>query len=82
MKMDRKTYAKIETGIGVTIDVIGPERVAAHRAFVSPKRYRWDLLWATIDGGLNDVGYTDIEGLNDTHIDTALRRITKTGEQA
>lgn len=33
-------------------------------------RYRWDLLWAS--GGYSDLADSD---LNDSHIDTALRRI-------
>jgi hypothetical protein len=40
------------------------------------KRYRWDLFWAS---QRNDrvYYYVDVDGrsLNDTHIDTALRRI-------
>lgn len=37
-------------------------------------RYRWDLLWAVRDS-MPDVLGKELNGLRDTHIDTALRRI-------
>jgi hypothetical protein len=44
------------------------------------KRYRWDLLWATMGNEvlpkqyISDTLY-EIPGVNDSHIDTALRNI-------
>ena len=35
------------------------------------RRYRWDLLWLVIPS----VGWDTIDGLDDSHIDTGLRRI-------
>ena len=37
-------------------------------------RYRWDLLWSVI-GLLPDAARGEINTLDNTHIDTALRRI-------
>lgn len=34
------------------------------------QRYRWDLMWASLDGR-----WELLDGLNDSHIDTALRRM-------
>lgn len=36
-------------------------------------RYRFDLLWATVNSGA--MTYRDLDGYNDTHIATALGRI-------
>lgn len=39
-------------------------------------RYRWDLYWAAQGRGLIPRDLLDgIDGVNDTHIDTALRKI-------
>lgn len=37
-------------------------------------RYRWDLLW-TVHGQMPDALRAELNDLQDTHIDTALRRI-------
>lgn len=39
------------------------------------KRYRWDLLWASGLSALITEMYD--QGVNDSHIDTALRKIVK-----
>ena len=45
------------------------------------KRYRWDLLYAAI-GSAGVCALYDAHAVNDTHIDSALRRIVPTlGEQ-
>ena len=36
-------------------------------------RYKFDLLWATVNSG--GITYRDLDGYNDTHISTALGRI-------
>ena len=38
------------------------------------QRYRWDLLW-TVYGQMPDTLRGELNDLQDTHIDTALRRI-------
>ena len=52
-------------------------------AGLTPMRFRWDLLWTAIKLGYFQLGDgVGVPGcplyayLNDTHIDTALRRIT------
>ena len=53
------------------------------KAVVSPYmkpggvRERWDALWAAVDAGEYDVGPLYRAGLNDAHIDTALRRVQR-----
>jgi len=47
----------------------------------SEKRFRWDCWWACIQNGLIERDFVLKElydYCNDTHIDTALRRITNT----
>lgn len=40
-------------------------------------RQRWDALWRAVDAGRWDVGTFYKAGMDDNHIDTALRRIAK-----
>jgi hypothetical protein len=39
------------------------------------ERQRWDAMWRAVDAGAFDVGAFYTAGMNDDHIDTALRRI-------
>lgn len=41
----------------------------------SDMRHRWDLMWLAIDK--REMSYSDLEGLNDNHIDTVLMSIVK-----
>lgn len=72
MKMTPRLYGRFVTSF---------EQYGA-RAGVGTTRERWDSLWNihdNHDATLLQDAYT--EGLNDSHIDTALRRICrKTGE--
>ena len=88
MKMMTGDYAALETEIRTVEDRNGIEKLAEYRRNLTKddrvkdvdKRYRWDLLWA-ID---QERRYPLLDGLyrylNDSHIDTALRRIVKKGE--
>jgi hypothetical protein len=39
------------------------------------ERQRWDAMWRAVDAGSFDVGEFYKAGMNDDHIDTALRRV-------
>ena len=74
MKMNPHTFAALSDAC---TGMLGqrPDAARTYReAGLSPKRFRWDLLSATDF----PVGTLYREGLNDDHIDTALRRITGT----
>lgn len=54
------------------------EACQRHKAAHNPKRYRWDVFYRTRINGQSSshwVGDNLYPYLNDTHIDTALRRI-------
>jgi hypothetical protein len=67
MKMSPATYAKLRAAI--------EPRLAPIRFAPAVLRQRWDILWAAVDAGEFDMKEAYREGLNDDHIDTALRRI-------
>ena len=78
MKMPKNLYDEIRYRIqSFGIDI------PAYRASLMPyqgkdieKRIRWDLLWMTVDSQwICDNIYP--LGMNDTHIDTALRKIVR-----
>jgi len=72
--MTEDTFQAFEAAIAATPD----NRDAYRNAGLSPMRYRWDRISATPYDAT--VGRAYREGLNDAHIDTALRLITDTGE--
>ena len=79
MKMSQKHYDQLKN----EIECLPRDKVLTHRQNLAkdkrvkdlPKRFRWDLLHATMQGKwVCDVLYSY---LNDTHIDTALKQIVK-----
>lgn len=90
MKISAESYAAIDYALRQVSQrksyaVRHREIVAEGRAKDPDKRTRWDMLWAAKASGLlpkapNHAGcwicsLYDAEGLNDEHIDTALRNI-------
>ncbi len=86
MKMNKQTFAKLEQAINETIKdrTIGTTIEAIidlyKKGDLSPERFRWDLLHCAANSGAIDYHSLYIGGLNDNHIDTALRAITKTSK--
>lgn len=76
MKMSAESYATLRNA--TLARMANPEMQAAYNsANLSDERERWDALWAWGPDERNvwfEVVYHD-EGLNDNHIDTALRKI-------
>lgn len=82
MKITPEDYAVLDSAIKRTIARTGLSLDNYTSLGLTAKRYRWDLLdqshitigdGITIDGDVNIYAYAD-----NNHIDTALRRITKT----
>lgn len=82
MKITAADYAVLETAIKDTIARTGLSLDNYTSLGLTAKRYRWDLLeqsaikigdGLTINGDVNIYAYA-----NKTHLDTALRKITKT----
>ena len=82
MKITPEDYAILERAVKHTIALTGLTLDNYTSLGLTAKRYRWDMLERTkikigdginIDGDVNIYAYA-----NDNHIDTALRRITKT----
>lgn len=81
MKIKPEHYAKLEKGVRAAVEQHPHSREAYQKAGMSEKRYRWDLLYASqIDGVSGNLWICDAlyPYANDDHIDTALRRITRT----
>ena len=72
MKMKPEHFEVLSEEIGSVLSLMPTLDQYLERG-LSPMRWRWDLLWRT---GLDVTSWYNY--LNDTHIDTALRRITKT----
>jgi hypothetical protein len=73
MKMSPEHYAKIEAAMKAKL-AEKPDAWATYKAAgLSPMRFRWDLMRAA----KVDTGFLYKAGLNDDHIDTALRKICK-----
>ena len=82
MKITPEDYAVLESAIKRTIARTGLSLDNYTSLGLTAKRYRWDLLEKSqirigdginIDGDVNIYAYA-----NNNHIDTALRKITKT----
>ena len=80
MKITPEDYAILESAINVTIARTGLSLDNYLSLGLTAKRYRWDMLeqsgiriGSQIDDDVNLYAYA-----NKTHIDTALRKITKT----
>jgi hypothetical protein len=63
-------------------------RTAIHRALtetntpmasITTKRLQWDALWLAVDHGYISYNRVYREGINDSHIDSALERIFEGG---
>ena len=82
MKITPEDYAVLESAIKRTIARTGLSLDNYTSLGLSAKRYRWDLLEKSqikIGDGININGDVNIYAYaNNTHIDTALRRITST----
>ena len=81
MKITAQDYKILETHVISAMAVL-PTLAEYREKGLSDKRWRWDLLWRSglkigdsvgMPGDLNLYDYC-----NDTHIDTALRKITGT----
>jgi len=82
MKITPEDYAILERAVKRTMTLTGLTLDNYTSLGLTAKRYRWDMLekaqikigdGVKIDGDVNIYAYA-----NDNHIDTALRRITKT----
>jgi hypothetical protein len=82
MKITADDYAVLQGAIKRTIDRTGLSLDNYTSLGLTAKRYRWDLLEKSnikIGDGIDIVGDVNIYAYaNNTHIDTALRNITKT----
>lgn len=82
MKITHQDYKVLESAIKRTIARTGLSLDNYTSLGLSAKRYRWDLLAQsdiTIGDGINVIGDLDLYAYaNKTHIDTALRKITRT----
>ena len=80
MKMHRLDYLELERAINARFSAA--DRVAIWSRYVardlSARRFRWDLLHAS---GFNFTSLYQY-GINDNHIDTALRRIIPIREES
>ena len=75
MKMKIEDYNRLETAILEAKERHSVELIAYHSRGLSSMRYRWDLFNLSLDSWLEHRLYSY---LDDNHIDTALRAITKT----
>ena len=74
MKMKQEHYDYLEKKINAVIENDPFMYNAYMDEGLSHMRYNWDLLW---EADLTDFTTNDLyKYLNDTHIDTALRKIT------
>jgi hypothetical protein len=73
MKMSPEHYAQIEAAIHAKLDSIPNAWEHYKSRGLPPRRFRWDALHACSVS----TGFLYKAGLNDDHIDTALRKICK-----
>lgn len=73
MKMQLETFRALRAEIRNEFEPWKLRALATHYSVngLSPERYRWDILLASNF----DTGRFYREGLNDIHVDTALRKI-------
>jgi hypothetical protein len=75
MKMSKALFAEFAVSLERQ-ERLSPTAVQWLRDHQSPERYRWDRLWALPNHGeIMSRAYRD-ENLSDSHIDTALRKLT------
>ena len=75
MKMSRDDYVRLAEAIYAVTPAIRNPVTYGMRA-------RWDALWRAVDARLINVNDLYKVGLNDDHIDTALRRILMASSEA
>ena len=73
MKIRAEHYEHMRSEMVKALATLDPKRVAAYRAEVTPKRFRWDLVRGA--GLVPFITGTLYAYADDTHIDTALRHI-------
>ena len=82
LKITLEDYAILESAIKGTIARTGLSLDNYTSLGLTAKRYRWDMLeqsWIKIGDGINIDGDVNIYAYaNKRHMDTALRKITKT----
>jgi hypothetical protein len=76
MKMKQLDYFHL--AVAVQSSPVFPELMEYRAKGLSDKRYRWDCLWAINSKFRNEWFAKVYTYLNDTHIDTALKKITNT----
>ena len=77
MKMTANDYAALKTELKKTVASIDPEKLAAYAASVSPERLHWTLMHRIADYYERFIKPFYDAGLNDSHINTALRKACK-----
>lgn len=87
MKMSKEDYSELSAMFKQAIAETSRDGLLAHvRHIVASgqagdveKRVRWDLIWSIRDASKREAFFSDAykKGLNDDHIDTALRSIAK-----
>lgn len=69
MKMDADTYKALEGALDAFLDTQPDKRIEEYRSMRSPAQFRWGILYAS----KFPTAPLYKSGLNDAHIDTALR---------
>ena len=80
MKIKPEHFEQIKTAIAKVIENQGDRSQAYRKEGFTPMRYRWDLLRAS---AITPSWVVDniYPYANDDHMDTVLRKITKTGKE-
>jgi|1_EtaG_2_1085319.scaffolds.fasta_scaffold64396_3 hypothetical protein len=74
MRMSTDSFDRLSNALQPLLDTHPTAIQEYHKAGHSMKRFRWAVLYAS----KYDIRSLYNEGLTDNHIDTALRKITKT----
>ena len=74
MRMSTDSFDRLSNALRPLLDTHPTAIQEYHEAGHSMQRFRWAVLYAS----KYDIRALYDEGLNDNHIDTALRKITKT----
>ena len=80
MKMQQKTFEALSTAMNLELSAIDTTMEGARSWYasrgMSMKRMRWDLFWSKgVDASFRS---SIVNTYKDSHIDTALRKITQT----
>ena len=87
MKIDKRDFDDLRKAVVIGMCEAGVLRLRQIRAAIAAdyrvkdkdKRYRWDLLWLSPAAQLAPVMNRIYQYADDTHVDTALRRIVPDG---